>query len=163
MRALLVSFLAVAVFGPCAHAADTQVDRVTLTGLAAISVVVENVSPILDKSGLTTAAIETLSKARLRQAGIHVVPDANVYLYFRVTVGDPGASVPLPYIVELSLIQEVMLPRAIKTRMRMQCPTWSVRRLGVASIDRVPASVRDSVGDFVDQFIRAFRSVNPKP
>jgi hypothetical protein len=57
----------------------------------------------------------------------------------------------------------VTLPRGLKTRTPLQCPTWSLNRLGMSSADRVRTPVTDRVDEFVDQFIRAFQSVNPKP
>jgi hypothetical protein len=80
-----------------------------------------------------------------------------------VTVADPGASLPLPYVVDVSLMQEITLPRGVKTRTPVQAPTWSLNRLGMVSADRLKMSVTDRVDEFVDQFIRAYQSVNPKP
>jgi hypothetical protein len=146
-----------------ASAADSQIERASLTGLTTISVVVEALAPIAEKNGLTTAALQTDVERRLRQAGINVTPDADAYLYVHITVADPGASLPLPYIVDVSLMQEVTLPRGLKTRTPLQCPTWSLNRLGMSSADRVRTPVTDRVTEFVDQFIRAYQSVNPKP
>jgi hypothetical protein len=146
-----------------AAAADSQIERASLTGLTTISVVVEELAPIAEKNGLTTAALQTDVEGRLRQAGISITPDADAYLYVHVTVADPGASLPLPYVVDVSLMQEVTLPRGLKTRTPLQCPTWSLNRLGMSSADRVRAPVTDRVHEFVDQFIRAYQSVNPKP
>ena len=146
-----------------AAAADSQIERASLTGLTTISVVVEELAPIAEKNGLTTAALQTDVERRLRQAGISVTPDADAYLYVHVTVADPGPSLPLPYVVDVSLMQEVTLPRGLKTRTPLQCPTWSLNRLGMSSADRVRTPVTDRVDEFVDQFIRAYQSVNPKP
>jgi hypothetical protein len=146
-----------------AGAADSQIERASLTGLTTISVVVEALSPIAEKNGLTTATLQTDVERRLRQAGINLTPDADAYLYVHITVADPGPSLPLPYIVDVSLMQEVTLPRGLKTRTPLQCPTWSLNRLGMSSADRVRTPVTDRVDEFVDQFIRAFQSVNPKP
>ena len=141
-----------------AAAADSQIERASLTGLTTISVVVEELAPIAEKNGLTTVALQTSVERRLRQAGISVTPDADAYLYVHVTVADPGASLPLPYVVDVSLMQEVTLPRGLKTRTPLQCPTWSLNRLGMSSADRVRAPVTDRVNEFVDQFIRAYQS-----
>ena len=146
-----------------ASAADSPIERASLTGLTTISVVVEALAPIAEKSGLTTAALQTDVERRLRQAGINVTPDADAYLYVHITVADPGPSLPLPYIVDVSLMQEVTLPRGLKTRTPLQCPTWSVNRLGLATSGRLRALLNDRVNEFVDQFVAAYRSVNPKP
>jgi type IV pilus biogenesis protein CpaD/CtpE len=145
-----------------AAAGDSQDDRVTLTGLTPISVVVEELSPVAQKNGLTSAALQTDVERRLRQAGISLTPDADAYLYVHVTVADPGAALPLPYVVDVSLMQEVTLPRGVRTRTPLQCPTWSVNSLGLISGAGLRAAIADRVAQFADQFIRAYQSVNPK-
>src|SRR5207247_8061657 len=138
-------------FANPAFAGDSQDDRVTLTGLSPISVVVEELSPVAQKNGLTAASVQTDVERRLRQAGISLTPDADAYLYVHVTVADPGASLPLPYVVDVSLMQEVTLPRGVKTRTPLQCPTWSVNRLGLATSNRLRALLSERDNEFVDQ------------
>jgi hypothetical protein len=146
-----------------AAASDSQVERASLTGLTVMSVVVEDLGPLVGKLGLATEALQSDVERRLRQAGLSITPDADAYLYVHVTVADPGASLPVPYMVDVSLMQEVTLPRGVKTRTPLQCPTWSVNRLGLATSDRLRALLSDRVNGFVDQFVTAYRSVNPKP
>jgi hypothetical protein len=144
-------------------ASDSADDRATLTGLTKISVVVEGLSPVAEQNGLTTAAVQADVEGRLRKAGIPLTLDSDAYLYVHVTVADPGASLPLPYVVDVSLMQEITLPRGVKTRTPVQAPTWSLNRLGMVGADRLKMSVTDRIDEFVDQFIRAYQSVNPKP
>ena len=146
-----------------ASANDSQAERVSLTGLTTLSVVVEDLAPVAQKNGLTQAALETEVERRLRQAGISITPDADAYLYVHVIVAEPGSSLPLPYVIDVALMQEVTLPRGLKTRTPLQCQTWWVNSLGLTGPDRLRAAVGDRVNEFVDQFIRAYRSVNPKP
>jgi hypothetical protein len=145
-----------------AAAADSAIERATLTGLTSMSVVVEGLPPIAEKNGLTTAGLQSEVTRRLRQAGLSIVEDADAYLYVHVTVADAGAALPLPYLVDVSLMQEVTLPRGLKTRTPLQCPTWGLNRLGLAGPTIVRSAVTDRVTEFVDQFIAAYRSVNPK-
>jgi hypothetical protein len=147
---------------PAAAAEDSQVERATLMGLTPISVVVEELAPIAQANGLSTAALQADAERRLRQAGISVTPDADAYLYVHLTAADAGASAPVPYFVEVALMQEVTLPRGVRTQTPLQCPTWWVNRLGLISPNLLRTSVADRVDEFVDQFIRAYRSVNPK-
>jgi hypothetical protein len=161
ITAILLGWLA---FQPIPAAAnDSQVERVSLTGLTPISVVVEDFSAVAQKNGLVTAAIQTDVERRLRQAGISVTPDADAYLYIHVTVSDPGGTLPLPYFVEVGLMQEITLPRGVKARTPFQCETWSLTRLGLGSPSILRSSVVDRVNEFVDQFIAAYKSVNAKP
>jgi hypothetical protein len=146
-----------------AAASDSQIERATLAGLTPISVVIEGLSPVAEKTGLTNAVLESDVEKRIRQAGISMTPDADAYLYVHVTVADPGAGLPLPYLVEVTLMQEVTLPRGLKMRTPLQVPTWWLNRLGLADSGRLRAAVNDRVTEFVDQFISAYRSVNPKP
>jgi hypothetical protein len=162
LHTILSAALLIASTPAIALASDSQIDRVTLTGLPAISVVVENPSPIGEKNGLDGAAIQTDIERRLRAAGIPIVPDADAYLYVHVTVADPGGTLPLPYLVEVALMQEVTLPRGLRTRTPLQCPTWSLNSLGLVSSSALRTSVTTRINEFVDQFVTAFRSVNPK-
>jgi hypothetical protein len=146
-----------------ATAEDSQIERATLAGLKPISVEVEGLAPIAEKNGLAGAALQADAERRLRQAGIPVTSDADAYLYVNVTVADPGASSPLPYVVNVTLMQEVTLPRGLQARTPLQAPTWWVSRLGLVDPGRLRAAVTDRVAEFVDQFIRAYQSVNPKP
>jgi hypothetical protein len=145
-----------------AAAGDSQDDRVTLTGLTPISVVVEELSPVAQKNGLTTPAVQAEVERRLRQAGISLTPDADAYLYVHITVADPGGTLPLPYVVDVSLMQVVALPRGVHTRTPLQCPTWGVNSLGMVSGAGLKVAIGDRVAQFADQFIRAYQSVNPK-
>jgi hypothetical protein len=146
-----------------AAASDSQVERVSLTALPAISVVVEDFSPAAQRNGLATASVQAEVERRLRQAGIALTPDADAYLYVHVTVADPGGALPLPYFVEVGLMQEVTLPRGVKARTPFQCETWSLNRLGLVAAPLLKATVVDRVDEFVDQFIAAYKGANAKP
>ncbi len=145
-----------------AAAADSQVERASLTGLTVMSVVVEELGPLAAKAGLTTEAMQKDVEGRLRQAGLSITSDADAYVYVHVTVADPGGTLPIPYVVDVSLMQEVTLPRGVKTRTPLQCPTWSVNRLGLTTTDRLRPLLTERVNEFVDLFVTAYRSVNPK-
>jgi hypothetical protein len=142
---------------------DSAAERASLTGLTSLSVVVEDLSTVAGKSGLTAAALQADVERRLRQAGISVASDADAYVYIHVTVADPGGALPLPYVVEVALMQEVTLPRGLRTRTPLQCATWWMNSLGLSGPDRLRMAVSDRVAEFVDQFGRAYRAVNPAP
>jgi hypothetical protein len=161
MRMTWVLVVALMGFGTMASANDSETERASLTGLTSLSVVVEDLAAAAGKSGLAGATLQADVERRLRQAGISLTPDSDAYLYVRVTVGDPGGSLPLAYVVDVSLMQTVTLPRGLKTRTPLQCPTWWVNNLGMSGADRIRVVVTDRVGEFADQFVRAYRSVNP--
>jgi hypothetical protein len=161
MRITWVLVVALMGFGTMASANDSETERTSLTGLTSLSVVVEDLATAAGKSGLVGATLQADVERRLRQAGISLTPDSDAYLYVRVTVGDPGGSLPLAYVIDVSLMQTVTLPRGLKTRTPLQCPTWWVNNLGMSGADRIRVVVTDRVGEFADQFVRAYRSVNP--
>ncbi len=163
MRPLaIVVLLSAMVYAAPAAASDTANERASLTGLTTMSVVVEELSSSATAAGLKADAIQADAERRLRAAGIMLTPDADAYLYIHVIVADPGPSLPFPYYVDVSLVQEVKLPRPIETRTPLQSPTWSVSRLGLSGADRLRSGVTDRITDLVDQFVRAYRAVNSK-
>ena len=164
MRAWFISAMMAILIGtgPVASANDSDTERVSLTGLTTVSVVVEDLSEMAKKSGLVGATLQADVERRLRQAGISVTSDADAYVYVHVTVADPGPSLPLPYMVEVALMQEVTLPRGVKTRTPLQTATWWLNSLGMSGPDRLRTGVSDKVAEFADNFVRAFRSVNPR-
>jgi len=168
VRAMLARILSTVVvvtltMAAAAAASDSPGERASLAGLTAISVVVEEMAPIADKSGLTTASLQMDVERRIRQAGISLVPDSDAYLYVRVTAADPGSGLAIPYYVDVSLMQEITLPRGLTTRTPLQCPTWWLNRLGMTGSDRLRAQVTERVAEFVDRFVAAYRAANSKP
>ena len=165
MRTRITLFVLASLIG-CAGAAsaeDSAAERASLTGLGSISIVVEALAPIAERSGLSGATMEADVQRRLRQAGMSITPDADAYLYVHVKVADPGGASPLPYTINVALMQEVTLPRGLRTRTPLQVQTWWLSSLGLTSPDRLRGAVTDRVSESVEQFIRAYRSVNPKP
>lgn len=165
MRIFLISLVIVFAVGGSsgARADDSAAERASLTGLTKLTVVVEDPGQTAAKNGLAAAALETDTLARLRGAGLAVTADADAYLYVHVRIADAGGTLPLVYSVEVGLMQEVTLPRGVKTLTPLQSQTWGLNALGLASPDRLRAAVTDRVHQFVDQFVVAYRSVNPKP
>jgi hypothetical protein len=141
---------------------NSQAERVTLTGLSAISIEVEALPAAAEKSGLTQTALEQSIQARLRQAGITVTSDADAYLYLQLTVAAPTPPAPLGYALSLSLMQEVTIPRGVRSRTPIQCPTWWLNTVGVISADGLNKAVRARTDEFVDVFVKAYQEVNPK-
>ncbi len=164
MRICMLSILATFFLVPAAApaAATSQTDPISLTGLGALSVVVEELPASAARSGLTAASLQTAAERTLRQAGISLVQDSDAYLYIHVTLADPGPSQPTPFFVEVSLMQEITLPRNVKSRAPLQCPTWGLDRLGTAPSTDLSRVIGGYVSQFVDRFVQAYRSVNPK-
>jgi hypothetical protein len=143
----------------CAN--DSPDERASLKGLGAISLVVEDLAPAAQKYGLTVTLLQNDIKQRLQRAGIAVRQEADPYLYVRITVADAGGLLPLGYAIQVTLMQEVALPRGINPH--FQAATWWVSSAGITAADRLSPAVSGKVQEFVDQFIKAYVSVNPKP
>jgi hypothetical protein len=60
-----------------AAAGDSPVERASLTGLTVMSVVVEDLGPLVGKLGLATEALQTDVERRLRQAGLSITAGVN--------------------------------------------------------------------------------------
>jgi hypothetical protein len=150
------------VVSAAARASNSQAERVTLTGLPAVSVEVEGLPAVAEKSGLTEATLAQSIQTRIRQAGITVTTDADAYLYLQLTAAVPTTAAPLGYALSLSLMQEVTLPRGVRSRTPIQCPTWWLNTVGLVSADGLNKAVRARTDEFVDAFIKAYQEVNPK-
>ena len=140
---------------------DSPDERASLKGLGAISLVVEDTGPAAQKYGLTAMRLQNEIQEQLQRAGISVRQEADPYLYVQITVVDPGGSLALAYSIQVSLVQEVALPRGLNAH--FQGPTWWQRSIGMSGGDRLTQSVSGRAMEFVGQFINAYRSVNPKP
>ncbi len=156
-----ITWLLLGMLGFTFSANDSPDERASLKGLGAISVVVEDLAPAAQKYGLTVTLLQNDIKQRLQRAGIAVRQEADPYLYVQITVVDPGGVLPLGYSIQVTLMQEVALPRGINPH--FQAPTWWVSSAGITGADRLSASISGKVQEFVDQFTRAYASVNPKP
>jgi hypothetical protein len=163
MRRVLSLAMSALLMAPLtAAASDSDTERASLTGLTTVSVVVEELSAAAKKSGLSGDALQAGVERKLKEAGISVTSDADAYVYVHISVADPGPSLPLPYMVEVALMQEVTLPRGVKTRTPLQSATWWVNSLGMSGADRLQAAVSGKVDEFAANFVRAYRSVNPR-
>jgi hypothetical protein len=140
---------------------DSPDERASLKGLGTISLVLEDLGPAAQKYGLTAMRLQSDIRTQLQGAGIAVRQGADPYLYVQITIVDPGGTLPLAYSIQVTLMQEVALPRGLNAH--FQAPTWWQSSAGMAGADRLSQSVGGRVQEFVDQFIKAYRSVNPKP
>ena len=148
-------------FPAALSANDSPDERASLKGLGAISLVLEDPGPAAQKYGLTAMRLQNEIRERLQRAGISVRQEADPYLYVQITVVDPGGALPLAYSIQVTMMQEVALPRGLNAH--FQAPTWWQSSVGMTGADRLSQSVSGRAQEFVDQFIKAYQSVNPKP
>jgi len=138
-------------------AGDAALDRATLRGLKAVSVVVDVLDPEVQKLGVTRAALIDSMLAHLQKGGVRIDPTATEFVGLRLNAVRGGRG---PYAVSLSLglYQPVLLSRNKDVRTSTQ--TWEVETVLVADPKGLLAACSESAGELADGFAIAFRAVN---
>ena len=137
-------------------AGDTNLERATMRGLKAINVVVDPLDPQLERDGVTASALRARIEDRLRQGGVALDSKANEFLGLRVT-SVRAKRMPVALCLSIALYQPVLLVRDNKTR--TATGTWHVETVMMSGEKVLPPSTNSSLDELVDQFIRAWRSV----
>jgi hypothetical protein len=147
-------------------AGDSELDRATLRGLQGVDVIVENLTPEVERAGLTARQLQTDVELRLRKAGIPVLTSAErvkvpgkpvLYIYLHV-VPRPDERLTA-YSITVELYQMVSLETDAFTT---TVSTWGVGSTGSIGSTRL-ATLRDDVRDYTDRFINAYLSVHTRP
>jgi len=151
--------------GPALFAGDSLEERGTLQGLKSIGVLI-GLNLRIQSAGITTEMLRPDIETRLKRSNIRVVPRAEllqkktrepiliVNFSDTIRVGDVFA-----YNMELLLHQRVRLERD-QSIAPVVVPTWSVNRVGSLRAGEAD-KLRGAVGQAVDDFIKAYHSVNP--
>ena len=151
-----------------ASASDDKTDRATLKGIKSVCAVVE----IADQahSKLSKDQLQSDIEGKLKQAGISIDKSGTTCLYLNVRALQAiGRQVirrkekPIPlYAVDLRLefLQTVALTRdaAVKT----YAPTWSTANMATVASDDLDKTALEITSSLVDQFVTAYKSVNPR-
>ena len=154
-----------AVAGP-APALDTPNERVTLSGLTGVHVVVDDVSAEAERGGITQASLKGEVEQRLRRAGLRILTATEAMasagrptLTLRVSVlRPPDPPQVFLYSVDLVFRQQIRLAR--DRAIESFAVTWSdTREVGAVPAARLSA-VREAVRAKVDQFAQAWQTVN---
>lgn len=157
-RTLLIAvLLALPAIAPAVG--DTALDRSTLRGLAAVSVVVDKLDPQLQKAGITEDTVRARVEDRLRAADIPVDPQRPEFVGVRIT-GVRDNRGPFAAAVTLAAYQQVALSRDAK--IRTSTPTWEVQTVLLAEPKQLYRAAMDSIDELAAGFVAAYRSVNPK-
>jgi hypothetical protein len=160
---ILLSLLAVA------SASDDKTDRATLKGIKAVCVVVEVADQ--SRSKFSKEELQAEIEGKLKQAGIQVDKSGTTCLYLNVralqamerqAIRRKEKLIPL-YAVDLRLefLQTVSLTRdsAVKT----YAPTWSSANMATVAADDLGKTALEITTSLADQFVTAYKSVNPSP
>jgi hypothetical protein len=162
---VLMSFLVV---DECRVLGD-ELGKESLKGLTGVWVLIERFRDpnIREEGGLTTSQLQTDVELKLRKAAISVLTkeerlatkDAPC-LYVRV---NPVTIPEIPfyaYSIEVELKQTVLLIRNPSIEV-VGCSTWARGMAGYAGKALFVKTIREVVGDMVDQFINDFLALNP--
>jgi hypothetical protein len=145
--------------------ADNRWQRPAIQGLTAVGVMIEDLSQELEQDGVTESHLQTDVERRLRKAGIRVLTDAqwqeapeSPYLYVRVTAAKRAYGL-YGYAISVHLKQVVVLTR--DPGIRLFAATWETGGVGTIGAMNV-RGLRQSVTAYVDEFITAYRTMNPE-
>jgi hypothetical protein len=140
-------------------ASDGPLDRATLRGLPAVSVVIDKLDKELAHENLTQDALQSRMEKRLQNAGMPLGKDANVFLALRVMqVRDKRG--PVAVSISIGLYQPVVLSRDKNIRSVTQ--TWEVVTTLMAEPKVLYEASMSSVDELTDRFVAAYQSVNNK-
>ena len=141
--------------------ADTPIERDSLRDLDGVRVVVEVSGARLDKDQLQKSV-----ESKLRAAGIKVLnagdfPVGDPYLRVRVSTAAESGGVA-GYNVEVEFAQIVFLRRNPAQTFN-SAQTWKAKgQMGLVPAGQVAAKVQQEIAAQVDQFVAAYKTVNPK-
>ena len=138
-------------------AGDAPLDRATLRGLKAVSVVLDPLAPELERQGLTQKDLQTRLEARLKDARIPIDPSATAFLGLRVTSVRANRG-PFALCFSVGAFQSVVLVR--DKNIQTNTSTWEVETVVMADPKVLHQASLESVDELAGRFITAWRSVN---
>ena len=159
--------MALTVFAGGCLAGDSTMDRATLRGLKAVKVVVDPPPPEMERAGFDRDHLRANIEQKLRDAGIKVDNDVIEFLGLGIAMVQGGRKVPLSFgkapvslTLSLGLYQVIVLSRdqTIKT----VAETWEQQKVIQATAKSLDQVLPGAIDELVDQFVKAYRSVNPQ-
>jgi len=163
-RAGLVGVLAVLSLASIL-AADER-DRESLRDLQDVRVAAEDLSLVTPVKGFSADELRKTVEAKLEQAGVPVAnqgefPVGDPYLRVRLTTSKAVGGV-VAYDVQVDFVQLVFLRRNPSVTFN-RAETWKASsHSGIVAAGRLAEEMRRELANQVDQFIAAYKSVNPK-
>lgn len=163
-KRIVVSAVVLGILTIATHAMAhlSAADRELLRGLDGFRLAVDRIRPDVERDGLFRSTLREDMELRLRMGGIKVLseeeaeknPDAPcLYLY----VDALKCSLGYVYKIRLSLMEPVKL---VRNHAKVSATVLRIPdELGITSN---LSEIRDAAGDFVDEFVKAWKAVNPK-
>ncbi len=150
---------------PYTFAIDNKDSPLSLRLIKGVLVVVEDLSPKVEKSGLTSDQIQTYVEAKCKKAGINVLSteesmNAAGYpiLAVNVDVEKIQGNGHYHYSIHVDLHQNVHLERDPQI-MIIGATTWASRSYGV---DEKLGHMRGRIKNHVNEFVKAYSAANQK-
>jgi hypothetical protein len=158
-------FFAMLPFSSYALASDAKYNRASLRGVEGVYVKIEGLTPELEKDGLRKILIRTDVESELRTAGIRTLSKekwfdvtGSPHLYVNINCLKLRETKEYIYSVRIAFRQNVYPER--EPILILGATTWSVG--GVIGITQRIEKIRASLKSRVEEFVRAYLSVNPK-
>jgi len=162
----VILVIGLAIFGYTEVWGKSKLQRTTLRGLKGVYVLIEELNPDLEKDGLTGEQLLTDAELKLRKVGIEVLTEEEwlktpdlPYLYVNIN-GDKVKNTFYCISIHVSLIQEIRLER--NSFIKASGSTWQTSSVGGCNESVVISTVRDGLGDIIDNFINDYLAENPK-
>jgi hypothetical protein len=140
------------------------IDQKALVGLKGVHVLVEAISPEVERIGLTRNQLQTDVELRLRKAGVRVLTQKECfetpgmpYLYVLIHIGFIKHLDGYIFATTVSLKQTVRLAGGGQTIGSI----WEGRGLGFVGPEKI-GQIRGMINDRVDDFINDYLAANPK-
>ena len=163
-KRIVVSAVVLGILTIATHAMAhlSAADRELLRGLDGFRLTVDRIRPDVERDGLFRSTLREDMELRLRMGGVKVLseeeaeknPDAPcLYLY----VDALKCSLGYVYKIRLSLMEPVKL---VRNNAKVSATVLRIPdELGITSN---LSEIRDAAGEFVDEFVKAWKAVNPK-
>lgn len=140
-----------------AYADGDIFERLSLSGLAAVQVVVEDLAPDITEDGLNRERLKAAVEQQLQRAAITVEPQAEHALYIHLdTFKNEDGS--YSYALSLQLLQLVLLLR--NPGLVTWGTTWSVSHVGSVAAANV-STIEPLITRGVNAFIKDYQTANP--
>ena len=124
-----------------------------------MDVLIGDLSAEAKKTGLTDEELRTDVELKLRLAGIKIEPKSLQYLYIDITFL-LGETERYAFVVRVNFRQMVRLQR--DPSILLVATTWSDGGIAMGPGGDLRDNCRAMVRDYVDKFVNAYLSVNPK-
>ena len=154
--------------GPVTLAQVQDLQETSVRGLPGIYVFADKLPEALQSSGVLDVELESDVEIQLKKAGIRILdrPEAlalrgKPFLHVQIV----GAKLPdqpvYSFLVIAALVQRVVLERDPSATGFAR--TWMGSNFNASGERELKPQIKASVAHVADQFIKAYRSANPKP